>query len=322
MQKKIFLTGLVTVLIFWGLGNLGLSPISFFNAALVDKANGSLEVPQHCMLQPDGYKRWACLGPYFEKLTFLTSARTAMVEATKFKEQGVVSDCHVFAHLIGEANLEKHDFDVGKAISSCTVGGCRYGCVHGVIGRYGGTEADPYNIISKMKNVCDSIEDDFPQKLNCVHGTGHGLLAHNYLSSQDAIYACRAFGERWTPFCIDGLAMQNMDQYLSLGEDHLREIIPRICDPFESVDLEISVDPRFSEYCITRVASGLLFYTGYDIERTEELCEELPQQDDINVCKNGAYEHIKRKKPSNIDMQKFLESPREPQFLLPVLRAL
>ena len=111
--------------------------------------------------------------------------------------------------------------------------------------------------------------------------------------------------------------MQNMDQYLYLDEEGLREVIPRICAPFKLEDRQISVPHRLMNYCVTRMASGLLFYTGYDIERSEALCEELPQDVDRGVCKDGMYEHIARKKPSNIDMEEFLQSPFSDIKILP-----
>ena len=308
MRKEIFVTGLLVSCILLGMIILGLSRADFFSALPLLGVSSSFELPQNCMREPDGYKRWTCLGPYFANLTMQTSAKTAVSEASKLKQQGAVSDCHVLTHFIGEANLEKNDFDMGETIASCAVGECRYGCVHGAMQRYGQNEADPYSIISKIKSMCDSITDDSLKRRNCVHGIGHGLFAHDYLSPQDAIYACEVFGKRWAPFCIDGLAMQNMDQYLYLDEEGLREAIPRICAPFESVDLKISVEPRLVEYRIVRIASGLLAYTGYDIERSEALCEELPRQNDVSICKDGMYEHIRRKEPSNIDVRKFLES--------------
>jgi len=317
MRKEIFVTGLLISCILLGMIILGLSRADFFSALPLPGVGGSRELPQNCMREPDGYKRWTCLGPYFENLTMQTSAKTAVSEASKLKQQRLVSDCHILTHFIGEANLEKHDFDIGGAIASCAVGECRYGCVHGAVERYSRNEPDPYEFISKISDMCESLEGDFAQKMNCAHGVGHGLFTHNYLSPQEAIYACEALGEQWTPFCIDGVAMQNVDQYLHLDEEGLREVIPRICAPFKLEGRQISVPHRLMNYCVTRMASGLLFYTGYDIERSEALCEELPQDVDRSVCKDGMYEHIARKKPSNIDMEEFLQSPFSDIRILP-----
>ena len=321
--KRIFPFAAVFVVIVFGLGILvSRQQVPYLNLVSIDmlkiSTSDTLEPSQECLGKPDGYEKWVCLGLYFEKFTAATSVSLAIAEATRLNEEGVVSSCHVIAHYIGEAAWEKNDFDMGKAFSSCTLG-CNKGCFHAVMQQHLRYQTDPYTIISQIKNMCDGVSldtDTFYLRMDaCVHGLGHGLAGHSYLPLLDAVNACETFDEpHWTKRCVSGVIMQNMDQYLSLDEDHLREIIPEICDPFESVDFAISVDPRLMEYCIKRVADGLLFYTGYDIERTEELCEELSKQDDINVCKNGIYEHIKRKKrkkPSNIEIQKkVLESVR------------
>jgi len=250
-----------------------------------------LKPSQECLSQSDGYKKWSCFRPYFEAITHKISASASIIEATKFREQGIVSDCHLFAHFIGESTLEKYDFDLGKALSSCTVGDCRYGCFHGVMGRYIGYEAEPSSVSSTIKSACDGVGFDSNQRNECFHGVGHGLVAHNYLPFLDAFDACKTIdpdqiGDRAFA-CMGGVAMERTFQYLSLDpdENQLKESIPEMCAPFESIG------PEFMDMCIYNITLKLLFHTGYDIERTEELCEELEEQDDINVCKNGI-DHI------------------------------
>ena len=314
-EGKLILLLLALVLvafIFLKVEILDFGKITFLNLGSVGKLSvpisDPLEPPQECLSQSDGYKKWSCFRPYFETLTRKISASAAISEATKFKEQGIVSDCHLFAHFTGEAALEKYNFDVGEALSSCRIGECRYGCFHGVMERYISYEGEPRNVASAIKNACDAAGSD-PHKINqCIHGIGHGLLAHNYHTFQDAVYACEAFGSPDDPkqqrICVSGVAMERMFQYLSLDPDdnQLREVIPEMCAPLESMG------PQFMNVCIYNVALELLFYTGYDIERTEEFCEALPQQDYITACKGYIPIHIKEKQPSNIDLIKFLES--------------
>jgi len=282
----------------------GMFAVVFFEARIL--MDGPLKPPQECLSQADGYKKWSCFRPYFEALTHKISASASITEATKFKEQGIVSDCHLFAHFTGEAALEKHDFDLGKALSSCTVGDCRYGCFHGVMGRYIGYEAGPQSVASTIKSACDGVGLDPNQRNECIHGIGHGLLAHNYLPFQEAVNTCKAFGPRdWEQrICVGGVAMERTFQYLAIDPDEsqLRESIPEMCAPLESIG------PEFMDVCIYNVSLKLLFHTGYDIERTEGLCEELPQQDYINDCKDYIPVHVKYKQPSNIDPVKFLDS--------------
>lgn len=240
-----------------------------------------------CLSEAEGYTKWRCYEPYFKKLTNETSAHAAMAEAIRLRDGGVFSSCHIFGHLIGETNLEKHDFDTGKAFSSCTRG-CVDGCFHGVMERYIRNEADPYNIIPKLSSICDGVGTDLVRKRQCIHGVGHGLLAHNYLSTAEAINACNAFESEetdfWVKTCTGAAAMENMDQYLiqDLDEEQLREAIPQICEQIESAKPDLLGD------CIGSVALGFMYYTGYDVQRSEGLCEEFPSQERVDMCK----EHV------------------------------
>ena len=286
--------------------------MSSFNLASVDilkiSAPDPLEPPQECLDKPDGYNKWVCLGPYFTRVTNEVSVRAAMAEARRFKEEKAVSDCHISAHLIGETSLKKHNFDTGKAFSSCT-SGCNDGCFHGVVERYIRDEEDlSSSIASKIKNVCDGLVAD-PKNAKgfsgetfyrCVHGVGHGLRAHNYIPLRDAINACDAFGPDWRRVCIGGITMENVDQYLELDldEDTLIKFIPQICDEIESLDGRILVEIDIIDLCLYNVALGLMDYTGFDVERTEELCEELQLQEHINICKNYIPEVLESEQPS------------------------
>ena len=258
--------------------SLNLASVDIFKISAPDP----LEPPQECLNQPaDGYSTsWTCFKSYFERITNEVSANAAMAEARRFKSQKVVSDCHLFAHFIGENTLEKYDFDIGEALSSCAAG-CSSGCYHGVLERYIRDEPDLPNLLPQLKAVCDAHGVDDQSRHQCVHGIGHGLFAHNYLPPLDAVNGCDSLGELWRGVCIGGLTMENMDEYLllDLDEEQFRKILPEICAPFESLA------PDVMRACVIHISLGLLYYTGYDIERTEELCEELSEQGHIDECK-------------------------------------
>jgi len=300
----------VLAVVFLELGILGFGQVPSLDIVSVAKSKkistGPLEPPQECLDKPDGYKKWSCFRPYFERITNEVSVNAAMAEAIKLNAQRVVSDCHHWSHFIGEASLEKHNFDMGKAFSSCTFG-CSSGCFHGVMERYLRYETEPANVISKIKNMCDSIEN-WDRKRECVHGLGHGLLAHEYLPLRDAIDACNSLDSDWRSKCIGGLTMEYMDQYLlpNLDEEDFKRLFPRICDPIEAIG-----DMDLMEFCILQIAQGALDYTGYDIERSEKLCEELTQQKYIDNCKKRIKTTIIIERPSNIDARKFFENHQE-----------
>jgi len=270
--------------------------IIFVEAAFLDFRSVSFFIKdKECIFQPDGYKKWDCLGSYFEKLVYKTSTAEAMAEAIKLKEERVVADCHLFGHVIGETALEKQNFDAGEAFSSC-VHGCSDGCFHGVMERYVRNEADPYSVVSKMQDMCDSIGTDWLRKRQCYHGVGHGLLAHGYLSFPEALEACGVFGPEWAPQCRGGAVMENMDQYLLLdiNEDDFRGVIPKICGQIQSTKSGFIGD------CLDSVALGFLYYTGYDLRRSEDLCEEFPNPSHVEICKGSIMSNVFRERPSGL----------------------
>lgn len=96
--------------------------------------------------------------------------------------------------------------------------------------------------------------------------------------------------------------MEHMDQYLlpNLDEEDFKKIFPRICAPIVSIG-----DIELVDHCMLQIAQGALDYTGYDIERSEKLCEELTQQKYVYSCKQYIRIVIIAERPSNIDIQKF-----------------
>ena len=282
------------VLLSWQKPSFNLASMDILKISTPDP----LEPSQECLGQyADGNGvPWSCFASYFERITNEVSVSAAMAEAKRFKEQSMMPDCHLFAHFIGEEALEKDDFDIDKAFSGC-VAGCNSGCFHGVIERHIHNVADLSDISSTMKNLCVRLGTDPLREYRCIHGVGHGLFAHEYLSLRDALTTCEAMssGEKEREdTCIGGMMMENAYQYLELDldEDTLIKFIPRMCAEVTSVE------PDIIDLCLYDVALGLMDYTGFDVERTEELCEELQLQEHINICKNYIPEVLESEQPS------------------------
>jgi len=277
--------------------------VVFWYASLLFTGKENIELPQECVSQRDGYKKWFCFTPYFEAITQRVSTGAARAEAQRLKNQGIVSDCHLFAHVIGETSLEKHNFDMGQALSLCGAGACRDGCFHGVMERYVRYATDPSDVVSKLQNTCDSVIDGL-LKSRCVHGIGHGLIAHNFLPIQDALMVCESLGSDWEAHCVSGLMTEHLNRYLNyhLPESDLKKALPNICAPFDGATPSFKMNT-----CLSQVSFGLMYYTGHDVERSRTLCEALPRQEYIDACKNYIPVHIKDKKPSTIDIKEFLE---------------
>jgi len=241
--------------------------------------NALPKVPNKCLSKTNEYEKWICLKPYFRALTMEVSASYAIKEAKKLKHEKIIDDCHLLSHFVGEASLEKHNFDAGKAFSSCEFG-CIEGCYHGVMEGYLRYETDPRAVIPKVKNLCDNIDSpdsSTKEKLlrrQCLHGIGHGLLAHDYLSMSEAVKTCRSFNDEYSEqTCLGGAMMEYMEQYLGVEENYLVKILPGICAPVEKLNDQFALNT-----CIANIGVGLMFYTKHDLVRSKKMCEELQKQ--------------------------------------------
>jgi len=285
----VFFVGFVAI-IFWEFSILEPGSIK---QLFLGKNKTFAESQEECPVLSDGYQKWSCSRGYFEEFTNNFSAAAAMGEAIKLQEDGVVADCHLFGHVIGKALIEKSDFDVAEAFAACTFG-CGNGCYHGVMEGAILNEADLYNAVSKIQNLhmCDNSNEnnnwDWLLKRNCVHGVGHGLLAHGYLSLVEAIDACEVFGPEWESTCVGGILMENTDQYLilNLNEEQFIEAIPEVCSQFQGEESALA------RSCLTALSAGFLYNTGYDLRRSEELCEELQNPWQVSVCIDSIDENL------------------------------
>jgi len=225
-------------------------------------------LPQECFASENEYEQWLCLEPYFKALVRKTSARYAISELKGLsynplfpleaeQNRAIVDNCHFLAHYIGEAVLEKYDFDVGKAFTSCEFG-CSEGCFHGVMAGHIRREADPNVVLSEIGILCDTVpvrmpnvpgtrvEDEEDFKAQCAHGIGHGLAAHGFMSIPEASEACqRLNNEYYERKCEDGVMMEHVERYLTLEESKLKEILPEICAPFK--DLSGGVENKYKK---------------------------------------------------------------------------
>jgi hypothetical protein len=143
--------------------------------------------------------------------------------------------------------------------------------------------ADPYTVTSKIKNMCASVSSSNQEVENllrsqCAHGIGHGLVAHDFLPVDEALVACR--GIDYEGRCMGGAIMEHIEQYLSLEEDKLKEILPEICKPFLELD-----DPDAVFMCANNIGVALMWYTKHDLAFSKKLCEELETPEYIRACK-------------------------------------
>jgi hypothetical protein len=224
-----------------------------------------------CANESHPYQRLICLSPYFQKLTYLYSPKFALSRAQLLQSEGVIDDCHLAAHVIGSATMDKYG-DLGKALSACG-NSCLEGCTHGVIESYMVPERKT-SFLSSVTSACELSQLTAKQKLECIHGIGHGLLAHNYLPFEKAVAVCKQFTESTSSKeCIDGVTMELVDQLLELPPVQFTNQVTHVCDQAFAMPDEV-----VARYCVRNVGEGVMFYTGHDVGASNSLCSLIPEK--------------------------------------------
>ncbi|MBC7471837.1 MAG: hypothetical protein H7196_01025 [candidate division SR1 bacterium] len=92
------------------------------------------------------------------------------------------STCHSLTYIVGNAVLEKYNYDVKKAISHTDLlyGG---GYIHGVIEYFLKNSKYPEKEIATL---CDQIKN-----LYCPHGLGHGFMLYNKYKVEPSLNLCK-----------------------------------------------------------------------------------------------------------------------------------
>lgn len=222
----------------------------------------------------DQFQRVLCLLPYFEQLTLKDGTQLALKRAQELKKNGEINDCHLPSHSIGSANLKKLNNDLGRAFATCPLG-CFDGCFHGAFEAYADYVGSIDNLVTvgEVPEICKTLGEDRAMKLQCVHGIGHGIMRHRKTSELlSKVDICnRITNLDYRTGCIDGVFMENVNNYLELSEDKLLASLPNICEPIVS-------SSKYSDLtwlCAQEISGGLIAYTGDDLVRAEKLCNVL-----------------------------------------------
>jgi hypothetical protein len=197
------------------------------------------------------------------------------------EDQGVLSDCHLIAHFVGKANLEKYGFDLGQALSTCSTD-CIQGCIHGAVQTYVSQKDSFEEFIAELDTVCEVVSGDAWLRRQCVHGVGHGFLTGGFLPLAQAIDACHDFQGEEVQTCLDGLFMEYMQQFLFLSEEELKREIPGICS-----EVILMNEETYTRLCYSSIGEGLMFYTTHDLRKSLHLCDLLTRES-RNLCKKAA----------------------------------
>lgn len=220
------------------------------------------------------YQRVLCLFPYFKLLAKEEGVLVAIERAKELKATGEINDCHLPSHMIGEVNLEISNYDLGKAFSNCPLG-CFEGCFHGAFEAYSDHVGGIENLVTAgdLPEICKTVGTDRKLKLQCVHGIGHALMRHHKTSELlGKIDICKRITDiDYQTGCVDGVFMENVNNYLELSESKLRESLPKICEPIEKSD-------KYKDLlwlCAQEISGGLIAYTGDNLVLAESICQSL-----------------------------------------------
>lgn len=240
---------------------------------------------EQCVEMKGSHKRIKCFEPYFKALTREKSATAAIAEAKAMREKGIINDCHMVAHMVGQENLYKHNYDLGKSLATCPMD-CIQGCIHSSVQNYIAEKIDKKDIANELSKVCANIERPSELYTQCVHGVGHGFLTGNYMTLPEAIKACEKFESSDISTCLGGVTMENMQHHLLLSEDDLKKKLPTVCALLENSDNQVAL-----KMCYSAIGEGLMFYTAQNLEKALSLCPYAStEKNRFLICAEGAYE--------------------------------
>jgi hypothetical protein len=237
-----------------------------------------------CLVESNpSFEKTLCLEDYFVNMAYLESAEKAISTAKQMQQDGKIDDCHIVAHMVGKANLIKYNYDLGRALGTCSMD-CIQGCIHGAVQNYVSEKVDVANIKTELSKVCNSLDKTSLIYAQCVHGIGHGFLTNNYMSIPEAIKACQSLGGKDSHDCLGGLFMENMQKNLLLSEDEFKDALPMTCKAMEN-----SEDRSLTHTCFDSIGEGIMFYTGHNLARSLEYCALASSSlKNIHACKQGA----------------------------------
>lgn len=246
-----------------------------------------------CFSIENPYKRMSCLKPYLEERTMTAPASEVVAETLEWKNQGLIPTCHLVGHYIGDANLVKHNFDVGKAIVSCSMS-CDEGCVHGVMEGHLLRLEDPRMFVARTPYFCDSVSEDEAIRRQCYHGLGHGLMRHGSLDLNTAIDTCRIISYRAYSFVCEGaVLMEYVFEYLASNQEGITEKLPEICNAFfPHFDKSKPYNNHLVLRCISQIGSAVAVHTNNNEDESTKLCQNLPTEHQ-GLCIDAAQRQIK-----------------------------
>lgn len=180
-----------------------------------------------------------------------------------------MSQCHQFAHVIGNTHAEIMQANVAEAFKSGDTF-CWSGFYHGVIERavqLVGRE----NLLAGLNDLCakipgkDSYSFDY---YNCVHGLGHGIMAITRNELFESLALCDHLAGNWErESCFGGVFMENV---MADNRNHFTKYL-------KTDDLVYpcnAVDEKYRYQCYLMQTSYMLARNGQDFTDVFRRCAD------------------------------------------------
>ncbi len=178
-----------------------------------------------CKSLPRSLERMRCMRPHLIELAERRSPRVVLQLGERLEREGVISDCHMVAHFMGEYVGERYGYDLGKAYQACSRH-CNEGCFHSatavVVGAAGWSAADAPRL---AVDLCRRNTQDALLYRQSMHGVGHGLVKGGMRLTEAAAVCRRLPSFREEEACLGGVFMENTHRFMNLPPHELRAAV-------------------------------------------------------------------------------------------------
>jgi len=159
---------------------------------------------------------------------------------------------------------------------------CGGSVYHGIVERFFVTQASKGISVDEIQitNVCpeDSNNPNDVDRLECIHGIGHGLT--KIFGVPAALDRCNEFDPGWDhQRCGSGIFMENQVVYYNSKEGYFDE--NDIYFPCNKIDEE------FAPYCYNYQSSYILSKNNFVIAQSFRVCDEVTPEKFVKFCYEG-----------------------------------
>ena len=210
-----------------------------------------------------------CWNTFYADLIRDRGSLVALADLKQRYENGDAGGiCHETLHLIGRAAFDDTD-SLGVAFENGDTF-CRSGYYHGVLeGVF--LEEGSESLLTDLDRICENVSGKERYSYNyfsCVHGIGHGLMAHFNHDLFASLSGCDNLSEEWEQgSCYGGVFMENVisDSPENPSRFLKRDDLVYPCN---------AVEARYKQSCFLMQTSHMLAVNGGDFEGAFSECEK------------------------------------------------